>query len=96
MHWDNEISHNNLPEAIAFLIAKMTSLEKTIEELKNVRKDLSQNELLTRQEAADYLKCDISTIDLWSKKGKLKRQGLGHRVYYKRSDVEEALVTLKR
>lgn len=88
---DQKISFNNLPEVIAVLLQKVEGLERSIQELKNVRADLSQNELLTRQETADYFKCDLSTIHLWTVKKKLNKKMIGNRVYYKRSDVESAL-----
>jgi excisionase family DNA binding protein len=49
---------------------------------------------MTRKEVAEYLKVDLSTIWNWSKKGKLPCYGMGSRVYYKRSDVEKALLRI--
>lgn len=51
-------------------------------------------EYLTRNEVAELLKCDLSTIWLWTKKGKIISYGIGNRVYYKRSEVENAMVRL--
>lgn len=90
-----DITFNNLPEAIALVLKRVEDLEQSILELKDVRKDLSQNELLTRQETADYFKCDLSTIHLWSKQGKLNKHCIGNRVYYKRSDVETAMKQIR-
>jgi hypothetical protein len=36
----------------------------------------------------------VTTIWLWSKKGKLIPYGIGNRTYYKRSDIELALICL--
>ena len=49
---------------------------------------------LTRQEVADLLKIDLSTVHNWSKKGKLQAYAIGGRVYYKRHEVEQALINL--
>lgn len=49
---------------------------------------------LTRQEVAEMLKIDLSSLHNWTKKGKLKPYGIGGRVYYKRSDIEASLIPL--
>jgi len=36
----------------------------------------------------------LSTIWNWQKKGKLKAYGIGHRVYYKRHEVEQSIKPL--
>ena len=51
-------------------------------------------EYLTRNEVAKMLKVDLSTLHNWNKKGKLKTYGLGGRVYYKRSEIEKAIIEL--
>ncbi len=51
-------------------------------------------ELLTRKETAALLKINISSLYNWTKKGKLKSYGLQGKIYYKRSEVESALIEL--
>ncbi|MDT0649754.1 helix-turn-helix domain-containing protein [Autumnicola edwardsiae] len=51
-------------------------------------------EYLSRAEVAKMLKIDLSTLFKWTKAGKLKKHALGNRVYYKRSEVEQAIVEL--
>lgn len=51
-------------------------------------------EFLTRNEVRDLLKVDMGTVWNWTKRGKLKAYGIGSRVYYKRSEVEQAIVPL--
>ncbi|MCT6765871.1 helix-turn-helix domain-containing protein [Riemerella anatipestifer] len=46
---------------------------------------------LTRKEVCELLHIDYSTLNRWTKNGKLKAYGMGNRVYYKRSEVEETL-----
>lgn len=48
-------------------------------------------EYLTRNETKELLKVDLSTVHNWVVKKKLKAYGLGHRVYFKRSEVEAAI-----
>lgn len=50
---------------------------------------------MTRDEVAKMLQIDLSTLYHWVKKGKLSKYGIGHRVYFKRSEVENALILIK-
>ncbi|WP_264552777.1 helix-turn-helix domain-containing protein [Flavobacterium sp. N2038] len=52
------------------------------------------NEYLTRQDVAQMFSVDLSTIHNWCKSKKLKPLGLGSRVYFLRSDIEESLKPL--
>ena len=66
-------------------------------ELENLRKEFQPkvpDELMTRQETADFFKVDLSTIWSWTKKGKLRSFGCGNRVYYKRSQLDQVLTPL--
>lgn len=51
---------------------------------------------LTRNEVSEMLHVDLSTVHNWTKKGKLKSYGMVGRVYYKRDEVENAIVELKQ
>lgn len=50
--------------------------------------------LLTRQEVADLFKVNVTTIYNWTKKGKLMPYGIGGRIYFKQSELEDALVPI--
>jgi predicted DNA-binding transcriptional regulator AlpA len=52
------------------------------------------NEYLTRSDVAKMFNVDLSTIHNWCKSGKLKPLGLGARVYFLRSDIEQSLQPL--
>jgi len=52
------------------------------------------NEYLTRQEVAKMFNVDISTIHNWCKSKKLNPLGIGSRVYFLRSDIEQSLTPL--
>ena len=52
------------------------------------------NEYLTRKEVALLFKVDISTIHNWCKSKRLKPLGIGARVYFLRSDIEQSLTPL--
>lgn len=84
--------HNTTPKELQESILK--GVQAQINELKKSFQPKDPETYLTRDEAAKMLKVDISTIHNWSKSGKLKRYGLGNRVYYKRSEIETAIIEL--
>ena len=71
-------------------------LQNQINELKQHYEPKQPTELLTRNEVAELLKCNLTTIWLWCKKGKLVPYGIGNRIYFKRSEIELALINLGR
>ena len=67
-------------------------------ELEAVKKHLQPkqpNEYLTRKEVSEMLKIDLSSVHNWSKRGILKPHQIGNRVYFKMSEVENAIIQLK-
>ncbi|RMA56643.1 helix-turn-helix domain-containing protein [Ulvibacter antarcticus] len=74
-----------------------------IEGVKTQLDDLKKNfqpkepkEYLERAEVAKMLNVDLSTVHNWTVKGILISYGIGRRVYYLRTDVENAIVELKK
>ena len=59
-----------------------------------VNKNKSLEALMTRQEVADYFKVSLPTLWSWTKQGRIKSVGIGRRVYYKQSDIEQAIIDL--
>jgi excisionase family DNA binding protein len=51
----------------------------------------SQNDLLTREETCKLLSINKTTLWKHTKSGKLKSLGLGNRVYYKKSELLQAV-----
>lgn len=67
------------------------------DQLDSLKKDFqpkNPEEFLTREEVAKLLKVNISTIGNWKKAGVLKPHFLGSRVYFKRSEIEDSLITI--
>ncbi len=89
MHKNSTLIHDVTPEQMTSLFA---GLQNQLNELKLNFEPKLPVEYLTRGEVAIMLKCDLSTIHNWTVKGKLIPYGLGNRVYYKRSEVESALL----
>lgn len=82
------------PEQVTDVI--LQGFKSEIEKLKKDFQPKEPTEYLTRNELKDLLKCDLSTIHNWTVKGKLKAYGIGNRVYYKRDEVEKAIISLKK
>jgi hypothetical protein len=80
------------PEQLQDAILEGVKLQ--LEELKKNFKPQTPTEYLTRLEVSKMLKCDISTLHNWSKAGKLTRHAIGNRIYFKRSEVERAIIQL--
>ena len=90
-----QLKFEDLPSAMELVLEKLTALERELQGIKENFQPLQPVELLTRRETAEYLKVDLSTIWHWSKKGILPSYGIGNRVYYKRSEIEAALISLQ-
>ena len=79
---------------------KNTISEALKDEFDSQNKHLSlqqlNDDLLTRKEACDFLKIDSSTLWHWTNKKKVKAYGIANRRYYKRSELIESLIPLKK
>ena len=60
-------------------------------DFKNSQISKNSDELMTRAQVCEFLQIDSSTLWAWTKKGKLKGYGIGHRRYYKRKEILESL-----
>ena len=72
-----ELKNSLIPELKAQLSAQFQPKEPT--------------EYLTRSEVCKLLKIDMSSLHRWRKEGKIPSYGLGNRVYFKRSEVEQII-----
>ena len=72
-----ELKNSLIPELTAQLSAQFQPKEPT--------------EYLTRSEVCKLLKIDLSSLHRWRKEGKLPSYGMGNRVYFKRSEVEQII-----
>ncbi|MDM1535072.1 helix-turn-helix domain-containing protein [Myroides odoratimimus] len=80
------------------IVSGMTATD-FLEAVKNMVRDELRNgepeELLTREEAAEFLKANPSTVTTWTSQGRLTCYGMGGRRYYKKSEIMAALEILK-
>ncbi|MCA0960201.1 helix-turn-helix domain-containing protein [Muricauda ruestringensis] len=72
----------------------LKGVQKQLEEFKKDLSKTNQIELLSRADVAKLLQIDLSTLYNWTKKGTLTSYGIGNRVYYKREEVESAIIRL--
>ena len=73
-------------------------LEKRLQAFKNelLAKD-ANDELMTREQACEFLQIDPSTLWAWQNRGKVTAYGIsGNRRFYKRSQLFQALTPLKK
>ncbi len=85
-----QITPDQLQDAI------IEGVKMQLEELKKEFQPKQPTEYLTRNEVKELLKIDLSSVHNWTKKGKLKSYGIGNRIYYKRSEVEQAIIPLNK
>lgn len=70
----------------------LNGFKKELQELKKNFQPKEPSEFLTRQEVADWLKVDVSTIHNWTVKGTLTKHLIEGKVLYKRAEVESSLI----
>lgn len=74
--------------------------KKISENLEKFRKELNSksanDDLLTRDEACTFLKIDSSTLWSWTNKGKITSYAIGARRYYKRNELLDSLILVKK
>ena len=80
------------PQQLQAQIAK--GVKEQLNEFLKLYTPKQPNEYLTRQEVASMFNVDLSTIHNWCKSKRLKPIGLGARVYFLRSDIEQSLTYL--
>lgn len=83
----NGITLEQLVEALKPLLQSQKMVSETVE---------TENELLTREQVCKLLSINKTTLWKHTKSGKLKSLGLGNRVYYKKSEVLEAVKHLNQ
>jgi hypothetical protein len=79
---------------------KNALIESVTNQLNDFKKHLeNQNkttEYLSRNDVSKMLGINLSSLHNWTKKGILQAYQISGRVYYKRSEVEESIVELKK
>lgn len=86
--------HGTTPKELAEILtesikSQLSTLEKSLDKP-------NSEELFTRKEACKFLKIDSSTLWHWTNKGKVTAYGVGHRRYYKKTELLECLIPLNK
>jgi excisionase family DNA binding protein len=71
-------------------------IDKKFDELKKFYQPKEPTQYLTRQEVAEMLSVDISTVHNLSIKGILQKYQIGGRVLYARAEVQGAIIKLNK
>ncbi|MEL6834564.1 MAG: helix-turn-helix domain-containing protein [Bacteroidota bacterium] len=77
------------------LLLLFRGIEDKIERLETQFQPVEPLQYLTRRQVAEMLSISLVTVNDWRKKGILKAYKIGNRVYFKRHEVEAALVEIK-
>ena len=80
------------PEQIQSLLIE--GVRKELDSLKEHFQPKEPTVYLTRNEVAEMLKIDLSSVHNWTKKGKLISYGIGSRVYYRKDEIEQSIIKL--
>tara|TARA_R110002049_G_scaffold306318_2_gene504603 strand:- start:4667 stop:4951 length:285 start_codon:yes stop_codon:yes gene_type:complete len=87
---------NTTPEQLVDLIKEGVKIELQALKKELLAKD-ANDDLLTREQAAEFLQINLSTLWHYQNRGKVKAYGIsGSRRYYKRSELLAALQVVKK
>lgn len=75
-----------------FIHDKLLDLEKRLDKLPEMLEAMQAEDLLSRQQAMQFLDVGSATLDRWSKQGLINRYGIGGRVYFKKSEIINSLI----
>lgn len=93
---NSPLTLENLPQSVNFLKEQNTKILDSIAEIKDALTIPPPLKYYTRQDVANLLKVNISTINNWVKKGKIISYTIGNRVLFKSTEIESALVKIPR
>ncbi len=68
-----------------------SALEKKLNEKLDNLNFLREPELLTRVEAANYLKISLPTLNFWTKRGLIESYRIGTRILYDKQKLQQSL-----
>jgi hypothetical protein len=85
------LTFNDLPTAVTKLTEEISEMKRLFIE-KQEQRSTEQNEtLLTRKQAAEFLNVTFATLNDWTKRGLVECGRISTRVYYKRSNLINAI-----
>jgi hypothetical protein len=90
---ERTILNNVSPDQLTQII--LDGVQAQIEKLKATFQPKEPTIYLTRNEVKELLHIDLSTVHNWTKKRKLQAYGIGNRIYYKRHEIEQAIIPIQ-
>lgn len=87
-----DISHNNIPEALTWLLDKVNNIEDLLIQSGLNNKPQNAKEIYTADETAKMLNITLPTLHNWVRDGKIIKYKIGgHRIGFKSADVDRLL-----
>lgn len=74
--------------------AIIEGVKSQLDSLKHHFKPKQPNTYLSRAEVSKMLNVSFVTLNKWNKSGRLKAVGIGGRVLYRQSDIDNAIVEI--
>lgn len=77
------------------IVARFTaSVDRKLDNFLKHYQPKQPTEYLTKRQVADLFNVNISTICNWQKSGVLRPKSIGSRIYFLKSDIDSALISL--
>jgi len=77
------------------LLGRLREIKNEVYDIKLKIAPKPDNIYFTREQTAKFFSVSTTTIYLWTKKGLIKSYKLANKVYYLRSELEQALTEIK-
>ena len=76
------------------LLLQLQRIEKRLDEIAQKDEPETEPEYISRQDVASMFGISLPTVHSWTKHSILKGYKLSNKVYYKKSEVHEALISM--
>jgi hypothetical protein len=94
MQNNSTLLHQTSPEGLVDLL--MIAIRQELKDLKAEAPASVDEELLTKKQACDLLKIKETTLWRWQKQGRIDCYKISKNNYYKRSELLNCLILLKK
>ena len=74
----------------------MEGVQQVVNQIREEFQPKTPTEYLTRKQVAKMLDINLTTLNNWTNKGVLISYGIQGRVYYKRDEVEKAIIKFEQ
>ena len=74
----------------------MKGVQQVVNQIREEFQPKTPTQYLTRKQVAKMLDINLTTLNNWTNRGALTSYGIQGRVYYKRDEVEKAIIKLEQ